>query len=433
MQRKKIHFFITYCLLIIAMASMPFTRYLMLPIELALLLNWIVEWNWKEKCENLKNNGLYYYLWLFLAFYLLAIIGLTYSTNLRCAIADLDCKSWLVVATLIFFFSDSKFLTNKRIAYLLLIFSISTVLVMCSCLVWSTIEWQHDRQLYHFTYIWLSHFKTHPSYLAMYVTFAIITASSVLLFKPVIFQEIKPVINRSVSYSVLIIGVPFLFLLQSKAGVLIELLVLLSLLLLKLNWHKRRYLLSISLVIILLSSLVLTFSHIQLPYRFQKAWNAFSQPKDTNNAHEGTLVRISVWQTSWQLAKEYLPFGVGTGDVKQTLSDRYDKLNMDYIRDHQLNSHNQYLQTLVALGIPGLLTLLLWLVIPFGIAIHTHTPIYAFFLLIIALNMLVESMLETRAGLDFIAIMHSLLFVLLIRTKIYKNHHNEFEKSTLYS
>ena len=415
MQRQKIHFFISYFLLLLAAATMPFTRYLMLPIELALLLNWLAEWNWKEKWENLKNNGLRGFLWLFLALYLLSVIGLTYSTNLRYAMADLDCKSWLWIAALLLFTSDAKLLTNKRIACLLLAFTASTMLVMCGCLIWSAVEWQQDGLSHHFLYDKLSHFNTHTSYLAMYVTFSITVAGGSLLLKPSLFQEINPVLWRIICYPTLLIGVPFLFLLQSKAGILIGMLVLLLLSILWLNWRKKRYLITISLMIILLSSTALLFSHIRLPDRFQSAWIALSQPDNKSYANEGTLLRVEVWQTSWQIAKDNMPFGVGTGDVKHLLLDSYEKKNMDYIRQLELNSHNQYLQTLVALGILGLLSLVLWLLLPFGLAVKKRAPLYALFLLVVSLNMLVESMLETRAGVDFIAVMHPLLFLMIMR------------------
>jgi O-antigen ligase len=427
MQRQKRHFYISYFLLLLAVTTMPFTRYLMLPIELALLLNWLVEWRWKEKWQNLKNNGLHGFLWLFLGLYLLTIIGLAYTTkaNLHHAMANLDCKSWLWVATLLFFTSDAKLLTNKRIALLLLVFTASTVLVMCGCLVWSAMEWRHDGQLLHFFYGKLSHFDTHTSYLAMYVTFSIIIAACSLLFKLALFQEINPVLRRIICYPALLIGPPSLFLLQSKAGMLIGLLVLILLFVLWLNWRKKRYLLTVSLVIILLSSIVLLFSHIQLPARFQTAWMAISQPDNQRNADDGTLLRMAVWQSSWQEAMTNMPFGVGSGDVKQSLSDSYDRQSMDFIRERlqklQLNAHNQYLQTLVALGIPGLLALVLWLLLPFGMAIKRRAPLYALFLLVVSLNMLVESMLETRAGVDFIAIMHPLLFLILMRAKTIKS------------
>ncbi|MDR1112320.1 MAG: O-antigen ligase family protein, partial [Bacteroidales bacterium] len=236
-----------------------------------------------------------------------------------------------------------------------------------------------------------------------------------------LFQEINPVICRMICYPVLFTGLLFLFLLQSKAGVLIGLLIFLLLFVLWLNWHKKRYLLTASLVVILLSSMVILFSHIHLPYRFQKAWMAISQPHDElNHSHDGTLMRIAVWQTSWQLGKANLPFGTGTGDVKKILLNSYASQDMDFILEKQLNSHNQYLQTFVVLGIPGLLALVLWLVLPFYMAVKKRALLYALFLLIVSLNMLVESMLETRAGVDFIAIMHPLLFLLIRHSQDHK-------------
>jgi len=76
----------------------------------------------------------------------------------------------------------------------------------------------------------------------------------------------------------------------------------------------------------------------------------------------------------------------------------------------RLNAHNQYLQTYIALGIPGALLLILMLVLPGWLAVRRIHFIYFSFLAVFAFNILVESMLEVQAGVIYYAFFNSLFF-----------------------
>ena len=61
-------------------------------------------------------------------------------------------------------------------------------------------------------------------------------------------------------------------------------------------------------------------------------------------------------------------------------------------RNH--NVHNQFLQTALTLGIPGILALLAMFLVPAYFAIKRRNNLLIIFLLILVLNFLVESMLQ---------------------------------------
>jgi O-antigen ligase len=122
--------------------------------------------------------------------------------------------------------------------------------------------------------------------------------------------------------------------------------------------------------------------------------------------------RIMIWWYSFEITNENFLFGVGTGDVKDALLDKYKEKEMQNALSLELNAHSQYLQMLIALGSLGLTILLLNLIIPGLYAIERKHYLYFIFLLLIGFNFLFESMLETQAGVVFYAFFNAYLFAI---------------------
>src|SRR5690606_12327127 len=100
----------------------------------------------------------------------------------------------------------------------------------------------------------------------------------------------------------------------------------------------------------------------------------------------------------------------GTGDVNVVLEKHFRENGLDELADKGLNPHNQYLQSAMAIGIPAVLWFIFSLLYPFGKIIRTKDWLYAFFLSTVALNLLVESMLEKQSGIVFFAFFNALFF-----------------------
>jgi O-antigen ligase len=103
---------------------------------------------------------------------------------------------------------------------------------------------------------------------------------------------------------------------------------------------------------------------------------------------------------------------VGTGDVKDHLLEKYREKQLYNALGLELNAHNQYLQTMLALGIIGLLILLLNIVLPALYGMEMKHYLYLIFLILVAFNFLFESMLETQAGVVFYAFFNAYLFAI---------------------
>jgi O-antigen ligase len=127
----------------------------------------------------------------------------------------------------------------------------------------------------------------------------------------------------------------------------------------------------------------------------------------TTESFNSTTGRIEIWKETISLLPQHWLIGTGTGDVKDVLNNTYHEHNFSYGYEKSLNTHNQYLQSFLALGLIGLLLFVLTIKIPW-IMRNSYHPLLLMMLFIFALNCLTESMLEAQRGAIFFALITSL-------------------------
>lgn len=124
---------------------------------------------------------------------------------------------------------------------------------------------------------------------------------------------------------------------------------------------------------------------------------------------ESTTARLHIWQVAADVIREH-PWGLGAGDVKPALNEAYEERGLTALARQGLNAHNQFLQVALAVGIPGFLWFVFTLLYPVRRLWRRRDWIYGFFLLCIAANLAVESMLEKQSGILFYSFFNALLF-----------------------
>ncbi|MFK8060290.1 MAG: O-antigen ligase family protein [Polaribacter sp.] len=137
--------------------------------------------------------------------------------------------------------------------------------------------------------------------------------------------------------------------------------------------------------------------------------------KSTSTRFEKLIVhkgdnRNRIWEASWLTIKKSPIIGFGAGDTKSALAPSYIKVDYPLGVKKNVNCHNQYLESWLSTGIFGLLILLIWLFASFYDAWKKHNYLFCIFILIIAMNILVESVFERQHGTFFMAFLGSLLF-----------------------
>jgi O-antigen ligase len=173
---------------------------------------------------------------------------------------------------------------------------------------------------------------------------------------------------------------------------------------------QKKYIIgSIGLGIIIISIFSILHFVPEVSDRIKRMIDVVENGTPDASAMESTGVRMLVWSASNDVIAENLILGTGTGDSKDELMKVYKERGMTGAYEHNLNSHNEFYQVFVALGIIGFILLFANLWFPLFSAIKSGNTIYVLFLLIIIFNFLTESMFETQAGVMFYGFFNSLL------------------------
>lgn len=134
----------------------------------------------------------------------------------------------------------------------------------------------------------------------------------------------------------------------------------------------------------------------------------FKEMRELSYYHD---IRLNIWGAALQHPEDYLAHGLGGGQSSNYLSERYQDAGFNYYALRSFNAHNQYLEELMELGIPGLLFFLLaWLSIP--LCAHKKGRFTALlFSTLFLLNMFTDCMFGRFCGIALWA--SGLLFILL--------------------
>ncbi len=125
-------------------------------------------------------------------------------------------------------------------------------------------------------------------------------------------------------------------------------------------------------------------------------------------------------------------FGYGVGDYDTVLTERYGTEGYPSLKEQQLNAHNQYTETTLAIGIVGLAAMLWWLVMPLCVAWRRKAGFWPVLVLtfIVMFCLLFESMLERQMGMQFISLLYALMVLIMVvdQGKTYSGHHPDETK-----
>jgi len=402
---QKIHREIHFASSLLIAAAIPlFPRVLPLFV-LLMALNWLVSGIYLTTFPRLLREGWRIRILGFAGLYLLYLLGMAWSENQDYGWFDLEIKLSLLIFPLIFATSDPGVFHARRVKILLFTFLGACV---AGSLLFLGRAWTISRQgtVDAFYYSQLSWYF-HASYLSMYYTFGTGLALAYLARG---FNRLPRLQLAGLAMLALFLEA-MIFLLSSKAGLLTlfltEILFLVILLVNKVKIWK-----------VLAAACVLAGVGMVYSQAFPFAFNRISRARQvitsaearTSGPEDGTAVRMDIWRISAGLIRQHPWIGTGTGDVKDVLMESYRQNNQAPLSRKQLNAHNQYLQTFLALGLPGILVLLATLGIPaYGSFRRRHYLLFLL-MLVVAVNLTAESMFETQAGVLFYAFFNALLF-----------------------
>ncbi|GAB3396691.1 O-antigen ligase [Hymenobacter luteus] len=130
--------------------------------------------------------------------------------------------------------------------------------------------------------------------------------------------------------------------------------------------------------------------------------------------------RLAAWQTALVVARQHPVAGVGPADAYQAMMAQYDWQNYGLRPENRVMIHNQYLHQLVGGGLVGLS---LWLLVLFGPLVQPaqrRNPYVYRFLLLQALAMTVDSLLELQTSFNLFVFLYGFLVVATERRTVTK-------------
>lgn len=348
---------------------------------------------------------------LFISLYLLYLIGLTYSDNMKYGVSNIETKMSFFIFPMMLLFTykswDHKLIQLAKNGIIIGV-GISLLItygraIFCY-LNGGDICFRADQFGFnmHATYlsliyvvslIFLFEKKSRGKELILKITYALVVLSAVYLMRSL----------STMLFTAGFFGLAFIY---------------------KAVQRKKYWRLILIPVLGILGSVTLK-QLPQLNYDFEKTIRIMNEYRsdrnqfllDNNNHTESNTVRLIVWDFSTIVINNN-PFGVGTGDAKDELYKEYRKNSFWYYADKELNPHCQFLETGVALGWIGIIILTLLVLSPLAFISTWKNLSYLGFVMAIFVSCLFESYLERQVGVIFFSFISCVFVAQEIQRKL---------------
>ncbi len=364
--------------------KVPFVSYLGLA--------WLLAWLLTRSYRQISFRQTWQFTVLLPVLYLLYLAGMLWTANTAAGWFDLQVKAGLlgIPVMLMAMRPGKKLLQRAELTFV--------AGVLLSTFITVALKLVAGHGTGRFYYISLGKpMGLHPTYYGMMTGLAVLF----LAFRLYRARHEWPDWKKRLSLAALAWLVVFFFLLASR-GCLVAGLVIGSI-----AWARFTFIgnLKKGLGMIAAAILLMAGLYFLFPYPFQRMANAtrWVQPEQRKDYKNSATVRLAIWEAAVQATADNLPFGAGTGDAKDILGEKFRQEGKEVLFEKKLNAHNQFLQTTIAIGLPGLLVLLLALGWPAWLAWKKRQWLFFYWLMLIGINMLFESTLEVQAGVLFIS------------------------------
>ncbi|MFN8259042.1 MAG: O-antigen ligase family protein [Bacteroidales bacterium] len=381
---------------------------------------WLFEGNFKTRFGNFKDV---YLIMAFLLYFLITVVAVTYSNNKNDAWFEVQKK--LSFAFFPFIFLGSNEIIKKNVRAILMAFVLGSLASSFYCIgnafyqnlqftyhgivikYWAYDDfagwpfWKVFNDRYNlFSYIYLSVFK-HPTYFSLYILFSICIIYFFILKNKNSSKRKKFLASILIMYFLV-----FVFFLQSRAGILTSVFMVIFIIVLEIirNYSRKLILIS-SFVVILLFGLLVTNERI-----IRNIKEISEIIKVERIEYKNSDTRFNSWRAAVAVIKENFIIGTAPADVEAELVIKYKQYGQELAASEKLNAHNQYLESFAGLGLTGIILLLVILFKTLLAGIKTKNYLLILFLSMIMINFLFESMLNRMAGFLFFMFFIGLLY-----------------------
>ena len=344
--------------------------------------------NKKNVFNTIKNSIIFFF-----AYFIIEILGLFYSENLSFGLKDVESKLFFVICPFIFLANRFEEKTLNK-SYLLFIAStIITLIIHFLFGINYYIKYSSIPNHVNFAFL------MHPAYYSIYLI------TSVLL---TIKLKKENIIKNNILFFILLLLLSFgIVLSNSKSGTITYIIIFIYFIVNQIKKQRKNYLLYFMIVITFISVSILVVNKIKYT-RFSelKSSSNFPIQKEYSGEYNSTQERVIIWRSAKQVIINNLFFGTGTGDTKDELKKEFKKVNFQNGIKKNYNYHNQYLQIIATFGVIFGGTILVFFFYSIFKELNNKNYFFIIFNMIIAFNLLFESMFESKAGIELIVLFY---------------------------
>jgi len=393
---------IIYTWLCIAIVySSLFLTYLNSILSILLVAFWLIFSKKEFDISTLKSRLMI----LFISLFVIGIVGLAYTNNSKAGIATLETQSAILFFPLVFGTTsvlDSSML--KKINTHLLIAAALASVAGVGYGIYNYVESGNIEQLTG-DHILLFH-VVRPVTMGLFCLLALIFA----------FERLNESSAKSKGSLYALIGLMTLMILLLSIRLIIAcwfLIVFYYLLTIIKQRLYKIFSVSIAILLLIVSSFIIPTAKKQWKELFDfSSTSTIALDKDSSlgRSWRGKALRVAIWKCSADVLKKHWLTGVGTGDVQDSLQKTYENRKFYFASMYnRYNAHNEYLQILLATGLPGLLILLSCILYPLlNYRKKFSGNIYFLFLLLFAVVGMSESILEVNKGIIWYSFFNSI-------------------------
>ena len=404
----------------LAVAALPFSVKICHASLAITIVGWIGQGNWKDKWVNIKQSRI---VMLFAVFFFLHLVGMLYTTDVAAGWFDIEKKVTLILLPIVFV-SMHRF-ESKHVMFICLAFVGACIIGTVVCLIHSvklivtndiadplasSVFWvmnpHASKNWLAFSYSDLaSGVRMHPTYLSMYLIFCLVLIYAI--FHREFFHQSRG-FQLSLIALCLYTGAFIIFLSTRITTIAFVALVFIGCYQLEVDDRK-----SLRLLFSFCAALFfLLMIYINPVSRYRNYQEMFWLSRPTTTLAPKSLsadIRASLWWVGIRSASEINTLvGAGTGDVDSIMKATGRKHGVYNILGSH-DPHNQFIFTMLGLGLIGVLSLIACFGVPAFDAYHHKDFLYLTFISLFAFFCLTESVLELQKGIVFFSVFNSLL------------------------
>lgn len=406
-----------YIIAIIAFA-IPFGIKLLPSFIILLGLSWLFTGGIKRTIEYFfySTKKSRFFLFLLIFFYFFHLLSLLFTENLRIGAFDIQVKLSFLLMPLFFTGIPKNAIDIDKVLNSFIIGTFVAAILCFLIAIWNSLDFDSGKILFDvqpgenywenfFLYNRFSVFH-HPSYFAMFILFTLAIG----------FYYLTPNKESIFGNSFIVITMVFLsvtlFLLSSRAGLLAWFIIIIVFGLTQMKKKVRKFYYFAFPFIILIGILFFFLINISRYSTIKEDLSSHDNYQYDSNIN-GIGTRIVLWEDAISIIRRNLLFGVGQGDIKMELHHQAKKQGYSQIVEKNLNVHNQFLETFVGLGIGGVILLVMILFGPILRLSGKFLELFIYFIIIVTVNLVFESMFNRLAGVFFFAFFYC-LFILFM-------------------